>query len=160
MRKSRSLSWLSLLLLFYSAMNAQQTFPVNGVADPREIYFAFTNATIVKDGQSTLKNATLIIRKGKIVSVGTNVSVPKEAVVVNCSGKFIYPSLIDIYSDYGIAIPQRQQGGGGGFFGPQQFISNTKGAYGWNQAIKSDLEAYKLFVDNATASEEMRRGPR
>ena len=99
MRKLRSLSWLSLLLLFSIVMKAQQTFPVNGVADPRESYFAFTNATIVKDGQTTLKNATLIIRKGKIVSVGTNLTVPKEAVVINCSGKFIYPSLVDIYSD-------------------------------------------------------------
>src|SRR6185503_11898602 len=85
MRKLRSLSWLSLLLLFSIVMKAQQTFPVNGVADPRESYFAFTNATIVKDGQTTLKNATLIIRKGKIVSVGTNLTVPKEAVVINCS---------------------------------------------------------------------------
>src|SRR5260221_14277716 len=110
MRKLRSLSWLSLLLLFSPAMNAQQTFPVNGVADPRESYFAFTNATIVKDGQATLKNATLIIRKGKIVSMGTNITLPKETVVVDCSGKYIYPSLIDIYSDYGISIPQRQPG--------------------------------------------------
>lgn len=152
MRKLRSLSWLSLLLLFSLAMNAQQTFPVNGVADPREYYFAFTNATLVKDGQTTLKNATLIIRKGKIVNVGTHVTIPKEAVVVNCSGKFIYPSLIDIYSDYGIAIPQRQQGGGGGFFGPQQFLSNTKGAYGWNQAIRSEVNGASLFLaDDAKA---------
>src|ERR1044071_8460715 len=98
MRKLRSLGWLSLLLFFSPAMKAQQTFPVNGITDPREGYFAFTNATIVKDGQTTLKNATMIIRKGKIVSVGTNITVPKEAVVINCSGKFIYPSLVDIYS--------------------------------------------------------------
>jgi len=68
MRKLRSLTGVSLLLLFSLAVNAQQTFPVNGVADPRESYFAFTNATIVKDGQTTLKNATLVIRKGKIVA--------------------------------------------------------------------------------------------
>ena len=33
--------------------------------------------------------------------------VPKDAVVINCSGKYIYPSLIDIYTDYGIPQPQR-----------------------------------------------------
>ena len=157
MRKLRSLSWLSLLLLFSIVMKAQQTFPVNGVADPRESYFAFTNATIVKDGQTTLKNATLIIRKGKIVSVGTNLTVPKEAVVINCSGKFIYPSLVDIYSDYGIAIPQRPQGsGGGGFFGPQQFLSNTKGAYGWNQAIRSEVNGASLFVSDDSKAKPLR----
>jgi imidazolonepropionase-like amidohydrolase len=156
MRKLRSLSWLSLLLLFSPFLNAQQTFPVNGVVDPREEYFAFTNATIVKDGQTTLKNATLIIRKGKIVSVGTNVTVPKEAVTINCSGKFVYPSLIDIYSDYGIAIPQRPERGGGGFFGPQQFLSNTKGAYGWNQAIRSEVNGASLFVADDNKAKPLR----
>ena len=156
MRKLRSLGWLSLLLFFSPATKAQQTFPVNGVTDPREGYFAFTNATIVKDGQTTLKNATMIIRKGKIVSVGTNVTVPKEAVVINCSGKFIYPSLVDIYSDYGIPIPQRPQAGGGGFFGPQQFLSNTKGAYGWNQAIRSEVDGASLFAADDNKAKPLR----
>ncbi|MGC4036648.1 MAG: amidohydrolase family protein [Chitinophagaceae bacterium] len=155
MRKLRSLYWLSLLLLFSEAMQGQQTFPVNGVVDPREGWFAFTNATIVKDGQTTLKNATLIIHKGKIASIGTNLTVPKEAVTIDCNGKFIYPSLIDIYSDYGITIPQRQ-GGGGGFFGPQQFISNTKGAYGWNQAIKSEVNGASLFVEDDSKAKPLR----
>jgi len=156
MRKLRSLGWLSLLLFFSPAMKAQQTFPVNGITDPREGYFAFTNATIVKDGQTTLKNATMIIRKGKIVSVGTNVTVPKEAVLINCSGKFIYPSLVDIYSDYGIPIPQRPQAGGGGFFGPQQFLSNTKGAYGWNQAIRSEVDGASLFAADDNKAKPLR----
>src|SRR4029079_12111643 len=107
----------------------QQTFPVNGIADPRTHCYAFTNATIVKDGQTTISNATLVIREGKIISVGTNAPIPKDAVTINCTGKYIYPSLIDVYSDYGIAAPTRQQaaGAGGGFFAPQQFTSNTKG---------------------------------
>src|SRR5882724_11256141 len=93
-----------LSLAFFS--KAQTSFPLNGVADPREGCYAFTNATIVKDGQATLNNATMLIREGKIISIGTNVTPPKDAVVVNCSGKYIYPSLIDIYSDYGITTPQ------------------------------------------------------
>jgi len=74
---------------------AQETFPVNGVTDIRNDCFAFTNATIVKDPQTTLQNATLVIRKGKIVAVGTNIAPPKDAVVVDCKGKYIIlPSLI------------------------------------------------------------------
>src|SRR5689334_9124364 len=34
---------------------AQETFPVNGVKDIRSDCFAFTNATIVKDPQTTLQ---------------------------------------------------------------------------------------------------------
>lgn len=74
----------------------QETFPVNGVADKREGTYAFTNATIVKDGQTTFKNATLVIRDGKIVAAGTGVTAPKNAVVVDCKDKYIYPSFIDI----------------------------------------------------------------
>src|SRR2546423_12148764 len=80
---------------------AQETFPVNGVTDIRNDYFAFINATIVKDPQTILQNATLIIKQGKIVSVGSNTSVPKDAAVIDCKGKYIYPSFIDLFSDYG-----------------------------------------------------------
>ncbi|MCS3796030.1 amidohydrolase family protein [Niastella sp. OAS944] len=140
-----------LMLLIQTATRAQVTFPVNGIADPQVKCFAFTNATIVKDVQTTLANATLVIREGKVVAVGTSVTIPKDAVVVDCSGKFIYPSFIDIYSDYGVAQPQRQ-GGGFDFRAPAQLTSNIKGVFGWNQAIKSDLDAAKLFnTDDAKA---------
>ncbi len=151
-----------LLLLFafmatsIQLLQAQATFPANDVANPKDGYYAFTNASIVKDAQTTLQNATLIIRQGKIEAVGNNIAIPKEAVVIDCNGKYIYPAFIDIYSDYGMASAAPQQtggfGGGGGFFRPQQLTSNTKGAYGWNQAIKSETEAYKLFTaDDAKA---------
>lgn len=135
---------------------AQVTFPVNGVADPRTNCYAFTNATIVKDGQTTLHNATLVIRDGRITGVGVNASVPKDAVVINCSGKYIYPSLIDIYTDYGIPQPQRPTPAAGGFFAPQQFTSNTKGAYGWNQAIKSEVNAADIFAVDDKAAKSLR----
>jgi len=151
MRKLRVITLTGVLWLCIFA-NAQVTSPVNGVSDPRTNCYAFTNATIVKDGQTTLNNATLVIRDGRITGVGVNASVPKDAVVVNCNGKYIYPSLIDIYTDYGIPQPQRPNPATGGFFAPQQFTSNTKGAYGWNQAIKSEVNAADIFaVDEKTA---------
>ncbi len=137
-------------------LKAQATFPVNDVANPKDGCYAFTRATIVKKANDTLLNATLVIRQGKIEAVGNNITIPKEAVVIDCNGKYIYPAFIDIYTDYGIASAQPQQatggGGGGGFFRTQQITSNTKGAYGWNQAIKSETEAYKIFsTDDAKA---------
>jgi imidazolonepropionase-like amidohydrolase len=142
-------------LLFYALLQAQETFPTAGVADPRSGYFAFTNATIVKDAQTTLQNATLIIKDGKIVSVGNNIAIPKEAVVVDLKGKYIYPSFIDLYSDYGIAPPQRGQGGFN-FNATPQTESNTKGAYNWNQAIKPETEGVRLFQANETKAKELR----
>lgn len=144
--------FLLIFLLFTASTTiAQGTFPVNGVADERTGHYAFTNATIVKDATTTLTNATLVIKEGKIVAVGTNIKVPQGAVEVDCKGKFIYPSFIDIYSDYG--MPQAQPRQGGFNFGQQpQLNTATKGPYGWNQAIKSEVDAYRVFAaDDARA---------
>ena len=46
-------------ILFAPAIQSQETFPVNGVADKRDGIYAFTNATIVKDAQKTITNAPL-----------------------------------------------------------------------------------------------------
>ena len=138
-------------------INAQATFPVNDVANPKEKCYAFTNATIVKDAQNSLQNGTLVIRQGKIEAVGNNIGIPKDAVIIDCNGKFIYPAFIDIYTDYGMSAPaQAAAGGQGGFFRTQQLTSNTKGAYGWNQAIKSETEAYKIFAGDDAKAKSLR----
>lgn len=134
---------------------SQETYPVNGVADKRTGVYAFTNATIFKDAQNNFSSATLLIKEGKIVAVGTSVNIPKDATVIDCKGKFIYPSFIDIYSDYGIATPQRT-GGGFNFGAPAQLTSNTKGAYGWNQAIKSETDAVNIFAADASKAKSLR----
>lgn len=142
-------------MLLFSAFTltakAQQSFPVNGPVDNRNDCFAFTHAMIYKDAQTVLQNATLIIRKGKIESVGTGLNLPKDAVIIDCKGKFIYPSFIDLYSNYGMPTtqgPMRQNG--------FQNLSNTKGAYGWNQAIRPETNAASLFTKNEDKAENMR----
>ncbi len=129
---------------------SQETYPVNGVADVRSNFIAFINATIVKDPQTTLHNATLVIKQGKIVSVGTNISVAKDAVVIDCRGKYIYPSFIDLFSNYGMPAPQTSNNTG------DQPLSNTKGAYGWNQAIKTEITAANIFSINETKASDLR----
>ncbi len=131
---------------------AQPTFPENGVADPRHGHYAFTNATIVKDGITSVTNAAMIIKDGKILAVGANLKVPAGAIEVDCKGKYIYPSFIDIYSDYGTPAIQRPAGGGFFGFGQAQAENTTKGPVGWNQSIKSDAETFKVFaVDDSKA---------
>ncbi len=143
---------LLILCVFSFTAKAQQSFPVNGVVDIRNDFFAFTNATIVKDANTTLQNATLVIRQGKIINVGTNITLPKDAVVIDCKGKFIYPSFIDLFSDYG--MPSTQRSPRSGSF---QNLSNTKGAYGWNQAIRPETNAADIFTANDDKAEAMRK---
>ncbi len=154
MKITRVLFVLSLLMLQAWQVKAQSTFPVNDVANPKEGCYAFINATIVTNAQTTLQNAMLVIRKGKIEAVDVKVTVPKDAVVVDCKGKYIYPSFIDMYSDYGTETVQRSAGSG--FRGASQMLSNTKGAYGWNQAIRSETDVAKTFSVNDAKAKELR----
>lgn len=97
--RGRTLACTLVFSLFTLFSNAQSTFPINGVIDPREHCYAFTHATIVKDGATTTSDATLIIRDGLIVAAGAGLTPPKDAVIIDCSGKYIYPSFIDLYTD-------------------------------------------------------------
>lgn len=153
----RKLCLVILLGCLSTSLFSQSTFPLNDVANEKEITFAFTHATIVKGPQDQITNATLLIRNGKILAVGSAITVPTDAIVVDCSGKFIYPSFIDVYGDYGIT--SAQQGGGGGmrnFLMPAQLTSNTKGAFGWNQAIRAEAEGAKLFVTDDNKAKPFR----
>jgi imidazolonepropionase-like amidohydrolase len=154
----RKLKLLFISSFLYSCqLWAQPTFPENGVADPRNGHYAFTNATIVKDATTTFTNATMVIKDGRIVATGTGLAVPPGAVEINCKGKFIYPSFIDIYTDYG--TPQRPGGAGGGGFNfnqAPQLETAVKGPYGWNQALKADADVFKVFAVNDAAAKPLR----
>ncbi|HPN59309.1 MAG TPA: amidohydrolase family protein, partial [Chitinophagaceae bacterium] len=158
MRKLKRLAGTLYAVLAAMTAFSQPTFPENGIADPRHGHFAFTHATLVKDAATTLTDATLVIKDGRIVAAGTGLPVPAGAVEVDCKGKFIYPSFIDIYTDYGTTPAQRAApaGGGGGFFAQQQFDNAVKGPFGWNQAIKSDVDVYKVFGVNDATAKSMR----
>ena len=87
-----------------------------------------------------------------MVEAGANVAIPKGAIVHDMKGKFIYPSFVDIYSSYGLPDPKKQGGNGG-----PQMETNTKGAYGWNQAIHADYNAIKSFIADDKKADELRK---
>lgn len=151
--------FLSLLLLVTgAAVFAQESFPVNGVRDVRSGSYAFTNATIVQNATTKMEKATLVIKQGKIVAVGVGIEVPKDAVMVDCGGKYIYPSFVDPLSDYGAGTPKRTTAGFN-FGAPGQFLSNKPGAYNWNQAVKPEVNAVDGFtLDEAVAASYRNNG--
>lgn len=151
--------FLSLLLLLTGAAAfAQETFPVNGVRDVRSGTYAFTNATIIQNASTKIEKATLVIKQGKIVAVGVGVDIPKDAVVVDCNGKYIYPSFVDPLTDYGAGTPKRTNAGFN-FGAPGQFLSNKPGAYNWNQAVKPEINTVEAFtLDEAVAASYRNNG--
>ena len=118
--------FVQFVLLFMIGNNsfAQETFPVNGVVNKNHNCYAFTNAKIIIDYQTAIDNATLLIKDGIIVQAANNVVIPKGSIVYDLKGKTIYPSFIDIYSNYG--MPEIKKGQRG--FGPQM-ESKMQGAY-------------------------------
>ncbi len=149
MKKNYLLSLL--LLLIGIQLLGQQTFPRNGVYDDRDGAYAFTNATIHTSFDREIENGTLIIRKGKIEAVGSGLTIPKGMVTIDLKGKHIYPSFVDIYSDYGIPKAEKKSGGSG-WSRTQQMVSNKSGAYMWNQALQPEFRSHEHFtVDEKSA---------
>lgn len=63
--------------------------------------FAITNATVVTmRGDSVLRDATLLVRDGRVAAVGSaaRVSVPSSAVRVDGRGKWVIPGLADMHA--------------------------------------------------------------
>lgn len=145
--------FLSVAIIFCVTAYAQETFNVNGAHHKNHNYYAFTNATIYIDYQTKIENATLLIKDGKIEAVGTKVDIPANVVSYNLKGKYIYPSFIDLYSDYGMPAIKKNTTPN---YGPQ-FENKNKQAINWNQAIKPEVEAGKLFTVNDKKAEELRK---
>jgi imidazolonepropionase-like amidohydrolase len=59
-------------------------------------------ATILTGTDRELKNASILMKDGKIEAVGANVPEPPGAVIVNGRGKFVTPGIIDIHSHLGV----------------------------------------------------------
>ena len=61
---------------------------------PRTGKFLLKNATVVTVTKGTLNNASVLLENGKIAQVGTNITAA-DAEVIDCTGMFIYPGMID-----------------------------------------------------------------
>jgi imidazolonepropionase-like amidohydrolase len=56
------------------------------------------NATIMTVTKGTLEHTDLLMENGKIARIGKNLSAPKDATVVDGTGKYVIPGIIDPHS--------------------------------------------------------------
>jgi hypothetical protein len=59
---------------------------------------AITHATILTASHGTILDGTIIIRDGKIAQVGAKLAAPAGAQVIDATGKFVTPGIIDAHS--------------------------------------------------------------
>ena len=75
---------------------------------------AITGGTVYTVSGPKIEHATVLIRDGRIAAVGTNVTVPAEAIRIDAAGKWITPGLIDGAGQMGLveigAVPGTREG--------------------------------------------------
>ena len=146
MRKSL---FLLLLILFVPKMTAQEYFP-NNESTPNKTnnYIALTNAKIYVTPTQVIEKGTLLIKEGKVISAGLGITIPKNTVIIDVTGKSIYPSFIDMYTDFGITKPVPYSGSR-----DPLYDTKRKGYY-WNEHIKTEVNANEAFKFDQNKAEE------
>jgi imidazolonepropionase-like amidohydrolase len=145
-------NYLFLLFASFSIMGfSQENFPTNGVRDKNHNSHAFINATVYVDAEKIINDGYLFIKEGRITYVGPKTQLPENCVVHDVKGKHIYPSFIDLYTSYGIEKVKKSP-----HTNYPQYNSLKKGAYSWNQAIKTEINGIETFTDNEKSAKEYR----
>jgi len=85
--------------------------------------FAIRGAKVVPVSSAPLENATVLVSRGIITAVGTNVTIPPDAWVIDGKGLIVYPGLIDGFTDVGVAAATPPPSAGDGSARPQQIVS-------------------------------------
>ncbi len=132
-----------LLLFFLSisiSLSSQSWKPLNGSSDSRNHYTAFVNATIFINAEKQLSNADLLIKNDRIVAIGENLSLPENTIKIDAEGQFIYPSFIDLYTQFGIEPYQNKTN-----TTAPQLESKKADQFYWNDCIKAENKAIDQF---------------
>src|ERR1700690_3845534 len=81
-----------------------------GGGEPR--YFSITHPRIVPVSGPVIENGTVVVAKGLIQAVGTSVTIPPEAWVIEGKGLTVYPGLIDAGTTVGLSEESAGKAGG------------------------------------------------
>jgi len=83
-RVQRLTMWCAALLLLAAPLAAQDV--------------AIRNATLLTITNGTIENGTVVVRGGKITAIGQNVQIPAGVQVIDGTGMYLMPGIIDAHS--------------------------------------------------------------
>ncbi len=129
------------------------TFPVNGTVDKHLVRTVLENAIVHVDENTTINNGTVVLFRGVIETVGSSeeVSIKEPAIRLDMSGFHLYPSFVDLHSSYGLPAVKPSE-----WSRKPQYESDKKGAYGWNQAIRPEINSAEAFVEDSKKAKSIR----
>jgi imidazolonepropionase-like amidohydrolase len=85
------------IALFGGAAAAQPA-----IRNPQSAIIVIRNATIVPVTSPRIQNGTIILRADRIEALGSNIAVPGDARVIDGTGLFVYPGMIDAGTQLGL----------------------------------------------------------
>ncbi len=143
----------AVLLLFITSVSAlaQENATPNGIADNRADAYAFTGGVIYLPDGSFDDDATLLIREGSIVDIASRSEVPDGYFEIDLAGRYVYPGLIDIYSEYGQEVDDRVDNNGAA-----ENLYPSDRALNVNDAIKANFRASVAFEPDEDERKELR----
>ncbi len=89
---------LVLILTFAFKLIASDIIP----GKPQNKPIALVGATVHTITNGTIENGIVLFDKGKIIAVGKNVEIPKDAEIIDVKGKHVYPGLINAFTTIGL----------------------------------------------------------
>lgn len=123
---------------------------VNGVHDKYSPYICLKNAVIHVNGEKTIDGGMLLLKGERIEKVGKMFLIPSGAVIMDLNGKHIYPSFIELDSDYGMPKASSTHKGSS-----PQLNSTKTGAYHWNESIQPEKKASSLWEEDEKSKKEL-----
>ncbi len=131
---------------------AQLPIPVNGVAETPNESFVLTNVKIMVSPTKTIENGTIVVRNGKIESVGQTLNLPNDLPKIDGNKHVVVPSFIELNSSLG--IPEVK---GEGWNPNPQLETSKRGPYYWNESIHPEVEPIDQYQINAQSIDELHK---
>ncbi len=163
----KKLLFLFVLFLPLTLSAQDDNTPIAGVSDKRTEIYLFKNARVVSDCQTTLENTDILVSKGRIEAIGKNLSFPKGTIVIDLTGKTVYPSFIDVYAgNYGIKIQTQgpETSPFAALFNPSQpgrpssvQTPEPRVANYWNDGIHASFDVAAEFIPDPKSADEYRQ---
>ena len=140
---------------------ASSTFPSNGTLDKHLVKTVLEHATVHVDASTVLNDATVVLFRGEILEVksgesdSSNPLVSGAFVRLDLTGYHLYPSFVDLHSSYGLPEVKPAE-----WSRTPQYETNIKGAYGWNQSVRPEIDAYQKYIPDSKKAKALREACR
>lgn len=111
MKKLYSIPVLKRALLAIALCGPASLFAQDSELAPVSRTLAITNVNIVQAPGRKIEMGTVVLKDGLIISVGKNVTIPADAIVLKADSMYVYAGFIDGLSHVGIPKPKEEPNG-------------------------------------------------